>query len=361
MPIFRWPRLAAAVLFSGLLILALKAQEPALGAITGTVLDEQGQPLAGATLVIRGGEPQVRRETQTDAAGRFSALGFRPGIYHLLLLREGEIVWSFPLTLPPGQETLRLEIDLKKFREATEQRLRLDPELERQREAEQERQERSYRLLGHYTRGARFLQDNNPNEALEEYRSAILLEPENGTSHGLLASALAAAGRRDDAIDSYRRALELEPDEAAHHNNLAALLVREGSLEEALLHFKKAAQLDPERAATSHFNLGAALLNAGRVEEALPALRQAVRSDPTMAVAHFFLGTALFRAGEKRSPRPWSERPQERAELVGIFQRYLQLEPDGTYARQARDYLELLGAAPPPMLLPQVPAPEEIP
>lgn len=356
-----WSRLVKAALLAWLVVLPLAAQQPSGATIAGTVLDELGQPLAGATVVIRGDTPPMRREAQTDAAGRFSAAGFPAGGYHCLLLREGEIVWSFPLTLPPGQEILRLEIDLKKLREAAQKRLHLTPEIERQQEVEQKRQEHSDRLNGYYNRGARFLRDNLPREAVEEYRNAVLLEPENGTSYALLAAALAAAGRRDDAIDSYRRALELEANEAAHHNNLGSLLVRAGRLEDALLHFKKAALLDPERAATPQFNLGAALLNVGRVEEALPALRQAVRLDPTMAVAQFFLGTALFRVAEKQSSRPWSERPRERAEIVSAFQRYLQLEPEGVYVRQARDYLELLGVAPPPMLLPQVPPPEELP
>lgn len=340
-----WLLLAA--LWAGLGALPLSPQTPELGAFAGTVHDEQGQPLAGATVVFRSLDIEQQRQIQTDKDGRFYYAGFRPGRYRITILRGGQVLWSFQFTLPPFQEVVQLDIDLKKLREAAARIERLDPELERQRDAERQRRQRDDELQGHFTRGARHLGDGQPEAAIQELEAARQMEPERGTIYGLLAAATAAAGRPEQAIALYRRALELEPDEAAHHNNLGTLLARRGNLDEALAHFDRAARLDPNRSPTYFFNRGAALLNAGRPADALPALEQAVRRDPTLAVAHYFLGLVLFRT----SPRPPREsgagHVQPQPGTREAFERYLQLEPDGEFAGLARDYLKQLSSPPP--------------
>ena len=357
----RVARTLVAMLAAFLLATPAWAQVNETGAIVGTVHDEQGLPLAGASIILRSLNPPTRREVQTDQEGRFSALGIQPNQYFLLLLREGQILWSFPVTLSPGQETLRVDIDLKKFEEEAEARSHLDPELEQRLAEERERTEKIYLQHGHFNRAMRLLKDNQPEKAVEEYRAALAQEPDNGTILGLLGSALAGLGRTEEARAALQRALELEPTEGAHHNNFGMLLARTGQPEEALERFRRAAQLDPERAASYSFNQGALLLNIGRTGEAIAALKQATRLDPTLAVAHFFLAVGMVRRAEARSTRPLMERPAERAEIINVFQRYLQLAPDGPYASQAQEYLERLGAAPPPMLLPPVPQPEDLP
>ncbi|MGH9805476.1 MAG: tetratricopeptide repeat protein [Candidatus Acidiferrales bacterium] len=349
------------IVLAFLLVTPAVAQVSETATIAGTVRDEHGLPLAGANVVLRSLNPPFRREVQTDQEGRFSASGLRATQYHLLLLRQGEILWSFPVTLAPGQATLRVDIDLKSLREEAESRAQLDPELERRLAEEREQTEGIYRLHGHLNRAMRLLNDRQAEQAVDAYRDALEEEPDNGTIFGLLGSALAELRRDAEAKTAIERALELEPGEAAHHNNLAALLARDGKPDEALTHFRRAVQLDPERAASYHFNHGALLLNLGRNEEALAALQQAARLEPTLAVAQFFLAVGMLRQAEARSARPLAERPSERAEIIGVFQRYLQLAPDGPFAVQAQEYLERLGSSPPPMLLPPVPLPEELP
>jgi tetratricopeptide (TPR) repeat protein len=355
-----WTRcLTVALLLAGLGAPALSAQEGGSGAIAGEIRDEQGEPLAGATIVVRGQDGQFRRETLTDEAGRFYHDGVRPGRYHLLVLREGEILWWFPATLPPSQERLQVNIDLQKIREAARERMTLSTELEQRREADRRDAERVARLQSHYNLGARAMRGGEPEKAAGEFQAALAMEPDRGATYAMLGAAYAASDQREPALDAYQKALRLEPGEAAHHNNLGTLLAEEGRLEEALEHFRRAAQLDSERGATYQFNLGAALLNGDRPQEALPLLRQASRTDPTLAVAHYFLGLALL----ETSPRPGGTEAVVKSEAppgtIEAFQRYLQLEPDGDYADQARAHLERLGAPATDMLLPAVPSPKD--
>lgn len=347
-----------ASLLLGTMLCWAQLPAPAFGAFSGTIRDEQGQPLPGARVTIRSLETTRVRETQTNDGGHFFYGGFPPGRYLITVHRGDQLIWSFPVRLPPGQEVIRLEIDLKKLREALEQMQRLDPELERQREADRQRRKDQQRLQAHYTRGVRRLEEGHPEEALEEFQAAREMEPDRGLVYAMLGAASAAAQRQSEAIDFYRHALELEPNEAAHHNNLGTVLARVGQLEEALRHFERAAQLDPDRAATYYFNRGAALFNAGRFESAVAALREATRRDPTLAVSHYFLGLALYRLSPRHPVGQGSARIEPRPGTIEAFQRYLQLAPEGEFAESAREYLEQLGVLSPDMLLPPVPSTE---
>lgn len=324
--------------------LGLRAQSPQTGAFTGTVVDENGKPLAGATVVFSRLDYEFERRIETDGHGRFYHGGFHAGPYRITLLRDGHAVWATQTNMTSLGSEHRFDIDLKQVREEAEQRSQLDPELERRRDAEREREARAEELRQHYSLAARYLQEDRAEDAIHEFQAALDREPNNATAHSLLGLAYADAGRLPEAIASCRRALELEPHEAAHHNNLGTLLIRTGQVQDGVRHIEQAARLDAERAATYHFNIGAALLNAGRARDAVTHFRQAVRSDPTFAVAHFFLGVALVRGAPQAASGTQSVPAASGA--VEAFQRYLQLAPAGPYADKAREHLKQMGAAP---------------
>lgn len=342
----------------GALLLALWVAVPAAATtLAGSILDEAGQPLTRATLVLHGRESGVRQETTTDESGHFTYANLEAGRYVLLVLREGQIRWSFPLTLPASQEVLHVTIDVQKLRQQLEAARRLDPALERRREADRTERDHQEKVRSQFNHGVRALDENRPADALKEFQALQAQEGESGTLCDLLGSAYAASGDNQQAEKYYRRALELEPGGAAHHNNLGKLLVAEGHVDEGLAEFRRAAALDTNQAATYEFNQGAALLNANRPGEAVAPLGNAVRTDPTLAVGHFFLALALYQAHPPTGPEKESD--AVRARMVDGFQRYLQLAPDGEFAGDARDYLEKLGAPPGDMLLPQVPSSEQ--
>ena len=336
LPIF----LLASIFFFG-----TPARAQGTGAFSGVVLDEEGAPLAGASVILRRLEFNLERRIETDGEGHFYYGGFQPGRYRVLVERNDRVVWSTYAILPAGGE-LEFRVDLKKLREDAERLGRLDPQLEQRREAERLRQAREDELDHHYTLGARYLSEGQPEEAIREYQALIEQLPGQATPHALLGSAYAAAGHLAEAAASYRQAIELEPPEAAHHNNLGLVLVRSGQLEEGLRYIERAAQLDPERAYTYEFNVGATLLNAGRPHDALSPLRQAVKLDPTFAVGHYFLGVTLLQTSPKQTAKSGDTEIVPRAGTVEAFQRYLQLAPDGPYAEQARAYLKQLGVTP---------------
>ncbi len=76
---------------------------------------------------------------------------------------------------------------------------------------------------------------------------------------------------------------------------------------------------------------GFALASAGRQQEALAQLRRAVRGDPNLPLARLYLGSVLFKSGE-------------RAAALTHWRRYLELEPAGEGAQLVRRVLARGGA-----------------
>ena len=111
-------RLLLGALSAWLLALALAAQVGGAGAFAGTVLDEEGRPLAGATIVIRSLDFNFEHQVQTDKSGRFYHGGFHPGRYLITLLREQQVLWSGPVALRHLEPLHTVDIDLKALRAA---------------------------------------------------------------------------------------------------------------------------------------------------------------------------------------------------------------------------------------------------
>lgn len=133
-------------------------------------------------------------------------------------------------------------------------------------------------------------------EAVVQFQEAVALEPGAVETWSNLGNALAAQGRFDEAIVSYGRALELRPAFADAHSNLGNVLFLTGRGDEALRAFGNAVQLDPDFADARH-NYGVALATAGRLAEAEEQLAAAIRLRPSYAEAYHQLGLVLARGG----------------------------------------------------------------
>lgn len=90
--------LVLTVLSVGLCLQApsVNASKGSLATITGAVLDNNGNPVAGALVsLLRDGATKIAKQTRTDAAGRFSAR-IMPGRYGIRAIAEGfnEVVFA---------------------------------------------------------------------------------------------------------------------------------------------------------------------------------------------------------------------------------------------------------------------------
>jgi Flp pilus assembly protein TadD len=137
---------------------------------------------------------------------------------------------------------------------------------------------------------------NRMTEAVEVWRKAIALNPDDGIGHFAMATALSGAGQEREAAMEYREACTLDPRNAAWLEHLGVSLEMTGDIDGAIENWRKSLAIEPANAEVEA-DLGAALFQSGKREDGIAALRKAVEIDPSSGNAHNELGTALAQAG----------------------------------------------------------------
>lgn len=129
----------------------------------------------------------------------------------------------------------------------------------------------------------------------------------------------------DQAERAYKKALSLDPTLSNALTNLGNLAYRRDRLKDAERYYRRALQCDPEQP-EALYNLGFLCFERDEVDVAVTLFRDALKSDPSFADAHFNLAMALEERGEPQRARPH-------------WKRYLDLEPEGSWADIARKHL----------------------
>jgi tetratricopeptide (TPR) repeat protein len=133
---------------------------------------------------------------------------------------------------------------------------------------------------------------------------------------------------------------------AAYYDNFAAAAARVGKSDEAVTAYQQAATLDPSHAGQYYFNLGAVLTNSNATndvkvrKQAVDAFDKAIAADPNRADAYFWKGQNLVglattdSSGKIVAPDGTTE----------SYQKYLELQPSGPHADEAKQMLAALNA-----------------
>ena len=150
-------------------------------------------------------------------------------------------------------------------------------------------------------------------KAIAHYERALQLDPSLFGTRRSLAKLLAKAGRTEAAIGQYETFLKQHPDDPEIENDLGKALTDAGRPSEAMSHYKKALGLAPHYAEAEN-SLGFAIATGGRPGEGIVHLTRALEIDPNFAEAHNNLGFVL--AGMGRQP-----------EAILQFQEALRLKP----------------------------------
>jgi tetratricopeptide (TPR) repeat protein len=162
------------------------------------------------------------------------------------------------------------------------------------------------------------------NEAAEEYKEALRLDPSAGELRVNLGNIwYRMPGHIDDAIAQYEEALRLKPDDATAHFDLACALARTpGRSDESIFQYEEALRLRPDFAA-AHFNLGVALARIpGRTNDAIAQYEETLRVTPGFAEAHLVLAKTLL------------DLPGRSGEARAHLQEVLRIQPENEEARE---------------------------
>ena len=134
-------------------------------------------------------------------------------------------------------------------------------------------------LMAYNNLGNTLYEANRIPEAMDLFKQALRMNPDNDAAYYNLGNALVQRGRTLQAIDEYERALRINPNFAEAHNNLGNALLLTGRTSEAIDQYEQALLIRPNFA-EAHANLGAALGQMGRISEAIEQVKAALRINP---------------------------------------------------------------------------------
>lgn len=152
--------------------------------------------------------------------------------------------------------------------------------------------------------GAAYLQEGQPQVALDEVKQAIAIDPSYADAFNLRGLAYLRLNNSALAEDSFERAVSLNPRDANAAHNLGLLRCQQVRFDEATRYFAQASA-DPDYASLPRNWIAQALCqaSAGKLLLAQASLERALSLDATDATARYHLARLMFERGDAPAAR----------------------------------------------------------
>jgi tetratricopeptide (TPR) repeat protein len=355
--------------------------------VKGVCKDAQGNPITDAQVVWHNDENGRTFTLKTDKKGNYFSLGLDVGKYTVTLSKDGKELDSVK-NYRIGLEEITLDFDLKKSQEQaaqdTAKQQGLTPEQVKQKQEEAANAEKynsNVKAVNEKLNAAKAaVQPPTPDydKAIALLNEAVTMAPNENLvwyRRGVIYMDSAKAQtdpaektkRYTSAYDDLQKAVDLKKNAmssaaqtaksptqgvsdntllAAYYDNLAAAAGRIGKPEEGINAYKQAAELDPAGAGHYYLNLGILLTNSNTkgdpalTKQAVDAFDKAIAADPKNADAYYLKGSNLIGLAKTDSSNKVIAPPG----TAEAFQKYLELQPNGPHAADAKSMLTLVGS-----------------
>jgi tetratricopeptide (TPR) repeat protein len=177
----------------------------------------------------------------------------------------------------------------------------------------------------HFGLGQILAAQSRLNEARSELEEALRSDPSDGDYHSEYAGVLERLGLKDQAGAEHATAVRLAPKSGRNHYDYAMFLFREGELDGAIPEFEAALKYNPNHP-EAHYHLGRTLYVKGDYEGAKRHYEETARLDPKSPV-HNGLGAVYFRLGQT-------------SQAIAQFKEALRLNPDDAEAAENLRFAE---------------------
>jgi tetratricopeptide (TPR) repeat protein len=335
------------------------------GSIAGTILDVSGKPWVD--IVMQAVSDQgAKQETKTDKDGRYTFRNLRTGIYSVFVVfpppNDKQPPYESKCQVQSGEEakvSINFQEVLAKQGSAAQEQVKKAEEAKSKMEG----------LKAHFAAGNALidqekqakielakapadqrdaakqkltdLSDQAAKEFQEAAKSLVEKDPNASLVWFKLGEAYDTAGRNEEAAQAYQQAVNAKPEVAANYNNLGNVLARAGKIDEARAAYMKNAELDPANAATAWRNFGISLYNANRLGDAVEPLQKSAELDPKNPQTWYLLGASLVYKMTTKKVGDKTE-VQFAPGTIEAYQKALELDPNGTWGKQAKEGLDQL-------------------
>jgi len=358
--------------------------------VKGVCKDAQGNPIADAQVVWHNNDNGRTFTLKTNKKGEYFSLGLDPGKYLITLSKDGKELDSVK-NYQIGSDESILDFDLKKTQEQavqdTAKKQGMTPEQVKQMQeqaANAEKYNANIKVINEKLSAATAATKSAPpdyDKAIALMDEAVAMAPNEdlvwfrkGAIY--LDSAKAQTDvaektkRNTEAFNDLQKAVDLRktamansaagtpgkppapggPSDntkmAAYYDNLGIAAGRIGKTDDAVNAYNQAATLDPANAAHYYLNLGILLTNANMksdptvTKQAVEAFDKSIAADPKNADAYYFKGSNLIGLAKMDSNSKVVAPPG----TAEAFQKYLELQPNGPHAAEAKSMLALVGS-----------------
>ncbi len=306
--------------FRGVLVLAVlltwtAAPAFAQSIVRGTVVDANGQPVDGATVLFEAEGTTRRMETKTNRNGEFLQIGLTSGAYKVTASKDGV-----------GTHTLTTQV---MQRENQPLSFRITPAAASPAEVNKE----ALAIQAAAGSALDAMKAGRYDEAIASFNEVLLKVPTCAECYYNIGLAHSNKREFSDAEAAFNKAIELDPKSADAYTGLANIYNAQRKFDEAAQASAKAAELAGGGAgganAEAVYNQGVIHWNAGRFEEAKAQFEAAVQADPRMAMAYYQLGMANLNLGQIPAARE-------------AFEKYLEVEPNGPKSAEVKAFVQQL-------------------
>ena len=290
----------------GLLFVAQAAMaQMGTGRVSGTVEDQDGNPIEGATVTAQAGDSGRMLEATTDGRGRWAILGFRSRAYDFSVQAPGFMPYNYQAPMKQAGKNPDMDLVLERAQMG-----------------------RSAGTGGGLIAEAQELhQAGRFDEALSMYDEVLTTDPTVYQINLNRAAVLRELGRPDEAKVAYQLVLDQDPANAAALVSLGEMAMADQDMAGALEHWEAA--VDSTSDEVIPYNVAQISFQNGETEKAIEYYliavdRRADWAEPFVQMGIVYLNMGDFPAAAEQ------------------FELAIEVEPDSAAAVQAQAMLDAL-------------------
>ena len=287
--------------------------------LNGLVLDEAGNPVASAKVVIEllSSEPATR-ETKSDKNGEWAFIALGSGNWRVTVTAEGYVANTTTINVSQIEKNPRVVLKLKRITPV--QGSAIQDEVS----------------LGLIDQAAKLFNEKNYDQALTALEEFLAKNPNAYQAYILIGDCYREKGEMDKAIESYNKAIDLAKSDEKMGKSITAkalaaigdCYLRKGEFEAAQGFFKQSIDTSPDNE-TLAYNVGEICFSNQKLDEAIQYFTIATKIKPAWAPPYYKLGLVNLNKADY-------EKAKEN------FKKFLELEPKSDLAEQAKNILEYL-------------------
>lgn len=259
------------------------------GRISGDVVDENGQPVEGALIVVESLKTDTKFQSTSDESGHFAVAGMGTGYWRITASKEGYTNSSVDMNVRQLTRNPSITLTLKKMSGFAA--LMADEE--------------SFQL---FDKGNLLMEEEKYEEALEIFEEFKTEYPEIYQVHINIGNCYFNKGELDKAESEFKLVLDktmemhgdYESDPATSLRaltGLGKLYIQKGDFEKGQEYFVKALEISPEDEVTA-YNVGQIYFSNQRPDEAIKYYKLAIQIKGDWSMPYLKLGYAYLNKGD---------------------------------------------------------------